>query len=253
MRLPGGLVLLLFVDHDRDLPGLDALGGFFVLRTTVPSRSAVPTLARAYAEPGAPDEKGECDDLITFRIHQVAAALRTPEPRVAVSVAQQGLAARLWSIALGAAVLHDAVPDLDPRLLHWDPAASAPDDLWLPEVRLLPVTALDDVVRAGHLVPLNTALHTRYGVSRRLLWGNAGSALAATVRELERWAGARGRPDTAARVRALATALFTHPDLAETLDPVTRRRRSCCLYYRVPGGGLCGDCCFDRAPGAGRR
>jgi FhuF-like iron-sulfur protein len=20
------------------------------------------------------------------------------------------------------------------------------------------------------------------------------------------------------------------------------RRRSCCLYYRVPGGGLCGDC-----------
>jgi ferric iron reductase protein FhuF len=20
------------------------------------------------------------------------------------------------------------------------------------------------------------------------------------------------------------------------------RRRSCCLYYRVPGGGICGDC-----------
>jgi|GEM_PF-1837329 hypothetical protein len=27
------------------------------------------------------------------------------------------------------------------------------------------------------------------------------------------------------------------------------RRRSCCLYYRLPGGGLCGDCCLRRVPG----
>lgn len=24
------------------------------------------------------------------------------------------------------------------------------------------------------------------------------------------------------------------------------RRRSCCLYYRVPGGSTCGDCCLIR-------
>ena len=36
-------------------------------------------------------------------------------------------------------------------------------------------------------------------------------------------------------------------DLADAA--LTFRRRSCCLYYRVPGGGLCGDCCLDRPPG----
>jgi ferric iron reductase protein FhuF len=30
---------------------------------------------------------------------------------------------------------------------------------------------------------------------------------------------------------------------------MTFRRQSCCLYYRLPGGGLCGDCCFQRPPG----
>ncbi|WP_203881128.1 (2Fe-2S)-binding protein [Planotetraspora kaengkrachanensis] len=26
------------------------------------------------------------------------------------------------------------------------------------------------------------------------------------------------------------------------------RRRSCCLYYRVPGARRCGDCSLDRDP-----
>jgi iron complex transport system ATP-binding protein len=26
------------------------------------------------------------------------------------------------------------------------------------------------------------------------------------------------------------------------------RRTSCCLYYRVPGGGLCGDCVLTTQP-----
>ncbi|WP_435888986.1 (2Fe-2S)-binding protein [Streptomyces niveus] len=25
-------------------------------------------------------------------------------------------------------------------------------------------------------------------------------------------------------------------------------RACCCLYYRCPSGGLCGDCVFDRPP-----
>ena len=33
-----------------------------------------------------------------------------------------------------------------------------------------------------------------------------------------------------------------------TLTGTGFRRRSCCLYYRVPGGGVCGDCCFLRPP-----
>ncbi|MET9406545.1 (2Fe-2S)-binding protein [Streptomyces sp. NPDC002935] len=242
------MVLLLFVDLDPQLAALGALGGFFVLRTGVPPRGSLPTLASACANPrfGTPDEV--YGDPVTFRVQKVAQSIRAPEPRVAVSVAQQGLAARFWSIALGAAALCGRLPDLDPELLSWDPDAGAPDDLWLSEVRARPVTDLDAVVRGGLLVPLSAALRSRYRVSPGLLWGNAGSALAGTVRQLDRWALTHGRPDVGERARTLAGRLFEHPDLSGTLDPRTLRRRSCCLYYRVPGGGVCGDCCFDRPP-----
>jgi len=242
------LVLLLFVDLDPELKALDALGGFSVLRTGVPPRGPLPTLASAFADPGSEGPAEVYGDPMTFRVRKVARSIRAPEPRVAASVAQQGLAARFWSIALGAAALCGELPDLDPGLLYWDPDAGAPDDLRLGEVRFRPVTDLDAVVRAGLLVPLSAALRSRHRVSPALLWGNAGSALAGTVRQLGRWALAHGRPDVGERARALAGPLLAHPDLAGTLAPGTLRRRSCCLYYRVPGGGVCGDCCFERPP-----
>ncbi|WP_055491236.1 (2Fe-2S)-binding protein [Streptomyces sp. TP-A0356] len=236
------------MDLDPELAALGALGGFFVLHTGVPPRDALPTLARAYApeHPAAPC--GPRADPLTVRVRRVARSLGAPEERVAASIAHQGLAARLWSVALGCAALYGCLPDLDPRLLHWDPDGGAPDDLWLSEVRALPVESLDTVVRADHLAPLATALTSRYRVSAGLLRGNAGSALAGAVRMVDHWARTAGRPEVAERARALAAGLFAHPDLAGTLDPLTGRRRSCCLYYRLPGGGLCGDCCFDRPP-----
>ncbi|WTI65985.1 (2Fe-2S)-binding protein [Streptomyces sp. NBC_00728] len=236
------------MDLDPRLTALDRLGGFFVLRTGVPPRGPLPTLASAWADPRSGTPAEVYADPATFRVEKVARSIRAPESRTAVSVAQQGLAARFWSIALGAAALCGQVPDLDPELLRWDPDAAAPDDLWLSEVRVRPVTDLDAVVRAGLLVPLSAALRSRYRVSPGLLWGNAGSALAGTVRQLDRWALVHGRPEVGERARELAGRLFAHPDLAGTLDPRTLRRRSCCLYYRVPGGGVCGDCCFDRPP-----
>ncbi|MFE9095870.1 (2Fe-2S)-binding protein [Streptomyces sp. NPDC007264] len=190
-------------------------------------------------------------DPLAFRVRKVARSLHAPEARVAASIAHQGLVARLWSVALGCAALHGWVPDLDPRLLHWDPDAGAPDDLWLGEVRALPAESLDAVVREGHLVPLAAALTARYRLSAGLLRGNAGSALAGSVRMLARWAGESGRTDVARRAPALAAGPFAHPDLSRSLDPATGRRRSCCLYYRLSGGGLCGDCCFERPPGRG--
>ncbi|WP_327433812.1 (2Fe-2S)-binding protein [Streptomyces sp. NBC_01236] len=242
------MVLLLFVDLDPELSALNTLGGFFVLRTGVPPRGPLPTLAQAYGSPQVDTRDEVYADPLTFRVRKVTQSLHVPESRIAASIAHQALAARLWSIALGAAALHGRLPDLDPKLLHWDPDGSAPDDLWLSEVRALPVTATDEVVRAGHLVPLAAALHSRYRVSPGLLWGNAGSALAGAVRQLDRWARANNRTEAGDRARGLASALFAHPDLSGTLDPRTLRRRSCCLYYRLPGGGLCGDCCFDRPP-----
>ncbi|MET9504567.1 (2Fe-2S)-binding protein [Streptomyces sp. NPDC006622] len=264
------MVLLHFVDLDSldpQLAALRPLGGFFALRT------APPTTAGAIAPPPAPPTAGEAEparptptlaqayaatpagahgDPLAFRIGKVARSLRAPEPRVAASVTQQGLAARLWSVALGCAVLYGRQPDLAPGLLRWDPDGSAPDDLWLTEVRTRPGDArtLADTVLHGHLEPLAAALRARHRLAPGLLRGNAASALAGAARQLDRWARAHGRPDAAARARALTAELLAHPLLAGTgtLTGTAFRRRSCCLYYRVPGGGVCGDCCFPRPP-----
>ncbi|MFJ6894885.1 (2Fe-2S)-binding protein [Streptomyces hokutonensis] len=242
------MVLLLFVDLDPELAALRALGGFFVLRTGAAPNGPLPTLATTYGNPVS----DVYENSLTFRVRAVAERLQAPELRIAASVAQQALAARLWSAALGCAALYGRIPDLDPRLLHWDAGSAAPDDLWLAEVRPLPVDALADVVLHGHLEPLTAALVAHHRMSAGLLWGNAASALAGAARELDRWARARGRAEVSTRARALTAELLAHPFLAGTgtLTGTAFRRRSCCLYYRVPGGGVCGDCCFTQPPGS---
>ena len=99
-----------------------------------------------------------------------------------------------------------------------------------------------------------------------MLWGDVASAVA-TARRLV----AADRPGSAARATAVAERLLASPPLAVTAalrapEPPdatwTFRRRSCCLYYRVPGVGLCGDCVLGdrvaadpgpvRAPAGGR-
>ncbi|WP_425588144.1 (2Fe-2S)-binding protein [Streptomyces prasinosporus] len=241
------MVLLHVVDLDPRLTALRRVGGFFVLRTAA-AVPRLPTLAQVYA-PQRPDAHG---DFLASRVRAVAAALGTAEARVAASVAQQGLAARLWSVTLGCAALYGPVPDLDPRLLRWDPRGTAPDDLWLTGVRARPGDAatVADLVLHGHLEPLAAALRSRHRLAPGLLRGNAASALAGAARELGRWGRAHGRADVAARAAALAAELLAHPLLTGTgtLTGTAFRRRSCCLYYRVPGGGVCGDCCFPGPP-----
>ncbi|WP_190192203.1 (2Fe-2S)-binding protein [Streptomyces minutiscleroticus] len=238
------------MELDPALARLSALGGFFALRTGRTPDVPPPALHRAYLPP-VPGAAGT--DPLDRRVRTVAARLGVTEARVAASVAQQGLAARLWSVALGAAALYGRVPDLDPRLLRWDPDAAAPDDLWLTAVRALPGDAatLHEVVEVGHLRPLAAALRARHPVAEGLLRGNAASALASTARLLGQWARVHDRPDAGERARALAADLLSRPGLrdAGTLRGTAYRRRSCCLYYRVPGGGVCGDCCFPYPPG----
>ncbi|CAM5619045.1 Ferric iron reductase OS=Streptomyces alboniger OX=132473 GN=CP975_31745 PE=4 SV=1 [Streptomyces alboniger] len=239
-----------------DLAELGSVGGFFALRAG-PGPGSVP-FADVYAPPpaaGGPPDGPPGDphgDPLGFRVDRVARRLGAPEERVAASVAQLGLAARLWSVALGSAALYGAVPDLDPALLRWNPAGTSPDDLWLTVVRPLPGGAetVRDIVQHGHLQPLSEALRARHRISAALLWGNAGSALAGAARELHAWAERAGREDVGERALGLAAALFDHPDLRGTgsLDGTAFRRRSCCLYYRCPNGGVCGDCCFEHPP-----
>ncbi|WP_329612447.1 (2Fe-2S)-binding protein [Streptomyces brevispora] len=227
-----------------DEPEAASVGAFFALRATPTQDGGRRALACLYAGEAAP---------LTSRIDTVAERLGTSERRVAASVAQLGLAARLWSTALGPAALSGRFPDLRAQTLHWDPHRQAPDDLWTESAELLPGTAarIRAVVQYGHLEPLAAAIRRDTAVSSRLLWGNAGSALAGAVHRLIGWARTHGRPDVAARTRTLAAELFDHPDLRDTGTPHGPgfRRRNCCLYYRGPGGGLCGDCVFDSAPG----
>lgn len=242
-----------------DLAEVGSVGGFFALRT-----EAVPAPAEpgAHTGPYVPFARIYAGDIapLSARVDRVAAKLGAPERRIAASVAQLGLAARLWSVALGSAALHGQVPDLDPARLLWDPLGSSPDDLRLPDPHAVPTPAdasvdglaatVREVVQYGHLVPLATALRADGRIAPGLLWGNAGSALAGAVRELRAWSRRSGRPEAGERADAIGAALFTHPDLRTT--GVSRdgsfRRRSCCLYYRCPSGGLCGDCVFDRSP-----
>lgn len=245
------------VTNRIDLAELGSVGGFFALRAGPAPGGAARPLADVYGPPAAADP-------LAFRVQKVARRLGAPEERIAVSVAQLGLAARLWSVALGSAALYGAVPDLDPALLHWDADGISPDDLWLSDVRALPADAdaetaatatvdaetVRNLVQHGHLAPLADALRARYRISAGLLWGNAGSALAGAARELHGWAVREGREGVGERALGLAAALFDHPDLrgTGTLAGTAFRRRSCCLYYRCPGGGVCGDCCFERPP-----
>ncbi|MFF5455184.1 (2Fe-2S)-binding protein [Streptomyces sp. NPDC012950] len=228
-----------------DLVESGSVGGFFALRTTPPETGGAHLpLARIYA--------GE-DGPLTARVDRVAARLGAPERRVGASVAHLGLAARLWSTALGPAALYGRFPDTDPAELYWDGTLTSPDDLWWAGSATRPGTAADlrAAVQEAHLVPLHAALRRDGRISPRLLWGNAGSALAGALRELTRWARAHGRPDAADRAAALVAELLDHPNLAGTVRGPRLRRASCCLYYRCPGGGLCGDCVFDHAPRTG--
>ncbi|WP_433548914.1 IucA/IucC family C-terminal-domain containing protein [Streptomyces sp. CA-294286] len=229
-----------------DLTELAAVNGFFALRSGGPPAAAdgqVP-LSQVYAGDPAP---------LAFRIDKVSARLRAPERRVAASIAHLGIAARLWSVALGAAALNDEVPDLAADALHWDPDGSSPDDLWLVSERpALPATAetLRETIQYGHLVPLAAAFRRDGNISPQLLWGNVGSALAAAVSQLRSWARDAERPEVGKRAAVIAHELFAHPDLRSTgaLRAGAFRRHSCCLYYRCPDGRLCGDCVFDRPP-----
>jgi iron complex transport system ATP-binding protein len=160
---------------------------------------------------------------------RVSTRLGGAEQRVADSLLLMGLAARLWYATLVPAAEGDAL--LDPacvlvtddhgalRLGLREPAgwsgASAR------EVAEVVVTALDPVVRGTRLPD-------------GLAWGNVASALL----------GLRG---VVAGISGWVVEALTHDRLVGTTSP-GGRRRSCCLFYRVPGGGLCADCCLDHVP-----
>jgi hypothetical protein len=181
-------------------------------------------------------------------VTRTTAQLGTREWRVAASIVHLSLAARLWSPVLGCGLLRSVVPDLRTLVVSPGPPAR----LGLAEVAGWAVqspgqiAALSADVVSAQLATLAGEL--RVALPAGLLRGNSASAMAGALGVL-----VRRNPQLARPAIELAHALLqtSHLQGAGTLGdsaPMAFRRQSCCLYYRVPGAGLCGDCCLTHAP-----
>ena len=242
------------------LADLAALGPYFAVdvhRAAAPPQPPWQPLGELIGSP----------DALAARIGEVrerlaAAAGRPPasvEFRVAASIAQLGLCARLLSPALGAAAAGRALP-VDAAQARWIPALGGPFRLSLPDTAL-PDTALPDTalaasgvrssaaagpaataeLLAGPITQIVRAVQAM-AVSPRVLWGNVASAVNGAATMI-----AAARPDLAAPAAGAAEALLGLPVLAGTYQgrPLTNfRRRNCCLIYRLSPAAptYCGDC-----------
>ncbi|CCK60838.1 Conserved protein of unknown function [Mycobacterium canettii CIPT 140070010] len=205
-------------------------GGFFAL-TVGGDPAGWHPVDRSYAT--------GCADLVEATVRRY----HTTQLRIGASLVHLGHAARLWSPVLACALGHGVLPDLT-NLQRADDGAQ----LRLPQ----PVGApLDDAPSADllyrlyrlvvqqHLEPLAAGLRVK--LAPGLLSGNIASALVGASNAL-----AAVRPDLRARLVRITDDLLNTASLAGsgvlTGPDLTFRRRSCCLFYRVPAGGKCGDC-----------
>jgi hypothetical protein len=182
------------------------------------------------------------------------------ELRVAASVTQLGLAARLIAPAFGVAVLSQRGLGVDAGQARWVPADGSLFPLSLPaaarpDAEISDVTALSLDIEGRWLGgPIQDLVDGFAGlsVSGQILWGNVASAINGAAAMVS-----RSQPGLRDRATALAEALLATPNLAGRHSGVPARpgfrRRSCCLIYRAApggGGGYCGDCVLPaRQPG----
>ena len=240
------------------LADLAALGPYFAVEVHRPGSPLHPpwqSLGELIGSPGA----------LAGRIGEVrerlAAAAGCPatsvEFRVAASIAQLGLCARLLSPALGAAAAGRTLP-VDVGQARWVPALGGPFRLSLPETAVpeaaMPEAAIPeaavaaeagttatDALLAGPITQIVRAVEAM-AVSPRVLWGNVASAINGAAAMI-----AAARPDLAGPAAETAAAMLANPALTGTFQgrPLQGfRRRNCCLIYRLSPErpAYCGDC-----------
>ena len=174
--------------------------------------------------------------------------------KAAASSVHLSITARLVSPVVGAAVCLGTVPLLTLDSLFWQSDSSHRPTLGTAGAES--VTETDPhraaAVITGSLIGnvlslLNGTMRLAESLSPQVMWGNIASAANGAVTVL-----AQSRPDARARGRALIDALIATEPLCATADFAGGRfrRRNCCLFYQVPGGGYCGDCVLvDSVPG----
>lgn len=170
---------------------------------------------------------------------RICARLGGAAARVGHSAVVMGLASRLWSVLIPPLVTNDLLVSTEPLVARDDGGSVV---LGLRELRGVRRPTLEQVEDA-YLAVLEPVAE-RLPIARRLVWANVAASLHAVP-----------RVHSIPRARPLVTELLQRPQLrGELVDPAaetTRRAQTCCLFYEVPGAGLCGDCVFDTAPERG--
>jgi ferric iron reductase protein FhuF len=178
----------------------------------------------------------------------VAGATGAREPRVAASLVVLGYSARLLGPSVAVLLRDGVLLDASPARVRFAYAAGTGFRLALPSPTGWsgPVPDLTarwcETVLDDHLAMVVAAVRARVKVAAPLLWGNIASGLMGTLAALVRADAVRLDACVSFAAHSIA-----HGPLVGTglLDGALRfRRRSCCLYYRIPGGGYCGDCSF---------
>jgi hypothetical protein len=234
-----------------------AIGPYFTIQPWSPAAAWRP-LGTLISDPAAlPERVGHAR---TALAGQAGIAPEQVEERVAASIVFLGLASQLASPLLGATVIGGVVPLLALADLWWLPAGGGPWPLATRPAGGIGVGQLtsDREVREAAVLlsdrvnsltgPMAAAFGTGFRLSQQVLRGNAGSALAGASGVL---AGAfPSRAGTAGRLTAHVLAMGPLRGTGQFVQRDGERffvRRSCCLLYRIPGAGMCGDCVLRRS------
>ena len=230
-------------------------GPFFVVEPWTPAGRWRP-LRGLVSDPAALSERVGYARCVLARRARIAAS--EVEERVAASIVFGGLVSRLVSPQLGAAVLSGVVPDLTVADLWWRPTEGGPWPLAAGPAGGTEVGDLVEDMQVRHAAelmaerthaitsPVTAAFATSFRLSRRVLYGNVASALAGASAMLA--VSCPARAEVAHRLTAQILALEPLRGTGKFVrsgpggPQLQFVRHSCCLLYRVPGAGTCGDC-----------
>jgi hypothetical protein len=161
--------------------------------------------------------------------------------RTAASVDHLGLVARVLSPVLGASALAGVVPKFTPDNVRYrdDRQQLAVADCSGQFVQRAPAAAVRKTVIETVIAPLVNAYARDFRLSTKVLWGNVASALHGAVQVLDASGVAQRLPAADTVAALLRTPEFTG---AVRATAPTFVRNSCCLWYRIPGTTVCGDC-----------
>lgn len=248
------------------LDELAKLGEFFAVHTH-PAASAVATPWHPMSEL-TENPTVLRDRVAAVRTHLATTAGKATKAiptRVAASVTQLGLVARLISPMLAITVITAEVPTLNLQHARWQRTLGGPFPLSLPAPTPTATNQSSTSDRttwqpqhlatlfAGSIVdgPIREVVNATQllSVSEHVLWGNVASAINSAASMI-----ATTRPEWAPRTRDVTRLLLSQPPLHGThtrsVDGAFRRRNCCLIYQATPQTPrpVCGDCILTNTP-----